>query len=89
MKKKIAILGSTSSIGKSLLRIVEKNKKNFKIELLTANTNYKDLINQANKYKVKIIDKIIIMKNPLTETSSSKTNQNREKVPPVSSTMKA
>ena len=48
MKKKIAILGSTSSIGKSLLRIVEKNKKNFKIELLTANTNYKDLINQAN-----------------------------------------
>ena len=55
MKKRIAILGSTSSIGKSLLRIVEKNKKNFKIELLTANTNYKDLINQANKYNVKNI----------------------------------
>ena len=55
MKKKIAILGSTSSIGKSLLRIVEKNKKNFKIELLTANTNYKDLIGQAKKFNVKNI----------------------------------
>ena len=44
MKKKIAILGSTSSIGKSLLNIIKKDKKNFKIELLTANTNYKDLI---------------------------------------------
>ncbi len=53
MKKKIAILGSTSSIGKSLLSIIEKDKKDFKIELLTANTNYKDLINQAKKFKVK------------------------------------
>ena len=55
MKKKIAILGSTSSIGKSLLGIIEKDKKNFKIELLTANTNYKDLIIQAKKFNVKNI----------------------------------
>ena len=31
MKKKIAILGSTGSIGKSLLKIIEKDKKNFEI----------------------------------------------------------
>ena len=55
MKKKIAILGSTSSIGKSLLEIIKKDKKNFKIELLTANTNYKDLINQAKRFSVKNI----------------------------------
>ena len=55
MKKKIVILGSTSSIGKSLLDIITKDKKNFKIELLTANTNYKDLIIQAKKFKVKNI----------------------------------
>ena len=55
MKKKIVILGSTSSIGKSLLNIIKKNKKNFKIELLTANTNYKDLISQAKRFKVKNI----------------------------------
>ena len=52
MKKKIAILGSTSTIGKSLLSIIDKDRKNFKIQLLTANTNYKKLINQAKKYKV-------------------------------------
>ncbi len=55
MKKKIAILGSTSSIGKSLLNIIKKDKKNFKIELLTANTNYKDLISQAKKFNVRNI----------------------------------
>jgi len=55
MKKKIAILGSTSSIGKSLLEIIKKDKNKFKIELLTANTNYKDLINQAKKFNVKDI----------------------------------
>ena len=53
MKKKIVILGSTSSIGKSLLSIIKKDKKSFKIELLTANTNYKDLINQAKQFNVK------------------------------------
>ncbi len=53
MKKKIAILGSTGSIGKSLLRIVKKNKKDFEIILLTANKNYKELLNQTKKHKVK------------------------------------
>ena len=33
MKKKIVILGSTSSIGKSLLDIIQKDYKKFKIEL--------------------------------------------------------
>ena len=55
MKKKIAILGSTSSIGKSLLSILKKDKKKFEIELLTANTNYKDLVSQAKKFDVKNI----------------------------------
>ncbi len=55
MRKRIVILGSTSSIGKSLLDIVEKDKKKFKIELLTANTNYKSLIGQAKKFNVKNI----------------------------------
>jgi 1-deoxy-D-xylulose-5-phosphate reductoisomerase len=53
MKKKIVIFGSTSSIGKALLSIIKKDKKKFKIELLTANTNYKDLINQAKQFNVK------------------------------------
>ena len=54
MRKRIVILGSTSSIGKSLLDIIEKDKKKFKIELLTANTNYKGLIGQAKNSTLKI-----------------------------------
>ena len=52
MKKKIAILGSTGSIGKTLLKIVEKNKDNFEIVLLSANKNYQSLFKQAKKFRL-------------------------------------
>ena len=51
MKKRIAILGSTGSIGKILLNIVKKNEKLFKIILLTANKDYKTLYTQAKTRK--------------------------------------
>ena len=44
MKIKIAILGSTGSIGKTLLDIIRKDRKNFEIILLTADKNYKLLL---------------------------------------------
>ena len=53
--KKIVIFGSTGSIGLSLLKIINEDKKNFKIELLTANKNYKKLIKQAKFFNVKNI----------------------------------
>ena len=53
MKKKVAILGSTGSIGKTTLEIIRKDKKNFQIELLTANNNVNELIKQAKEFKVK------------------------------------
>jgi 1-deoxy-D-xylulose-5-phosphate reductoisomerase len=53
--KKIVIFGSTGSIGSSLLKIIKDDKKNFKIELLTANKDYKKLIKQAKFFKVKNI----------------------------------
>ena len=53
MKKKIAILGSTGSIGKSLINIIKKDKKNFQVVLLTANKNYKELYKQSKLLKVK------------------------------------
>ena len=53
--KKIAIFGSTGSIGSSLIDIIKKNKKDFKIELLTANKNYKKLIKQLIFFNVKNI----------------------------------
>jgi len=53
MKKKIAILGSTGSIGKTLINIIKKDIKNFEIVLLSADGNYKELIKQAKFFKVK------------------------------------
>jgi len=55
MKKKIAILGSTGSIGKSTLKVIDKNRKSFDICFLSANNNYKELVKQAIKYKSKNI----------------------------------
>ena len=49
----VAILGSTGSIGSNLLNIFSKDKKNIKIVLLTANKNYKKLLENAKKYNVK------------------------------------
>ena len=53
MKKKIAILGSTGSIGKTLIEIIKKDKKNFDVILLTAHKNYKEILKQAKILKVK------------------------------------
>jgi len=53
--KKIAIFGSTGSIGLSLLKIIKDDQKNFKIVLLTANKNYKKIIKQVKLFNVKNI----------------------------------
>ena len=53
MIKKIIILGSTGSIGKTLVDIIKKNKNKFKVLLLTTNKNYKLLFKQAEDLNVK------------------------------------
>ena len=53
--KKIAILGSTGSVGKQTIDIIRKDKKNFKICLLTANKNHKLLSKQIKEFKVKYV----------------------------------
>ena len=53
MKNKIAILGSTGSIGKTLISILKKDKKDFEVVLLTADKNYRELLKQAKIFNVK------------------------------------
>ena len=55
MKKKIAILGSTGSIGKQTLKIIKKDKKNFDVVLLSTNKNTKLILEQAKEFNVKNI----------------------------------
>ena len=52
MVLKISILGSTGSIGLSALKIVDK-EKDLRVELLSANKNYKQIKKQITKYKPK------------------------------------
>ena len=51
----LAILGSTGSIGETTLNIIRKNKNNFKIKLLSTNTNIKKIYHQAIEFNVKNI----------------------------------
>ena len=55
MKKKIIILGSTGSIGKTTFDIVKNNRKDFEIVLLTTNKNSSTILKQAKLLKVKNI----------------------------------
>lgn len=49
--KRIAILGSTGSIGKQALDVIRENKDKFSAEILTSNNNYKLLIEQAIEFQ--------------------------------------
>jgi len=51
LKKRIAILGSTGSIGTQALQVIESNHHLFQVEVLTANSNVKLLAEQAIRYK--------------------------------------
>lgn len=54
MKKKLAILGSTGSIGKSTLQIVKKTKE-FKVKLLVTHKNFSEIIKQIRIFKPEIV----------------------------------
>ena len=66
MTKDIFLLGSTGSIGEAAINVLKKDKKNFKIKLLTTNSNIQKIYNQAIFFKVKeivIFDKKEYYKN--------------------------
>ncbi|NQU32963.1 MAG: 1-deoxy-D-xylulose-5-phosphate reductoisomerase [Bacteroidetes bacterium] len=55
MKKRVAILGSTGSIGTQALSVIDEQYELFTVEVLTANNNSKLLINQAIKYLPNVV----------------------------------
>lgn len=73
MKKNIAILGSTGSIGTQALKVIEAFPDLFSVEVLTANRNADLLIQQAIKYKPNVVvineetlyDKVQLALDPL------------------------
>ena len=55
MTKDIFLLGSTGSIGETALSILKQDKKNFKIKLLTTNSNVNKIYKQAIQFNVREI----------------------------------
>jgi 1-deoxy-D-xylulose-5-phosphate reductoisomerase len=51
VKKHVAILGSTGSIGTQALEVIQAHPEKFAVELLTANGNTDLLIRQAIKFQ--------------------------------------
>ncbi|MBP7358169.1 MAG: 1-deoxy-D-xylulose-5-phosphate reductoisomerase [Prevotella sp.] len=51
MKKQIAILGSTGSIGTQALQVIEEHSDIYEVYCLTANNSTKKLAEQARKFK--------------------------------------
>ncbi len=65
MKLKISILGSTGSIGTTALKIINKKKKIFIVNLLSAKKNFRLISNQIKKYNPKVFvvtDKKVFLK---------------------------
>ncbi|GAB5408753.1 MAG: 1-deoxy-D-xylulose-5-phosphate reductoisomerase [Balneolaceae bacterium] len=70
-KQKLAILGSTGSIGKQALEIVRQHPEKFEVVVLTANTNVDLLANQINEFSPKygLICKDDLFKNLKNQVS--------------------
>jgi 1-deoxy-D-xylulose-5-phosphate reductoisomerase len=72
-KKKVAIFGSTGSIGTQALEVIKSNQDIFEVEILTAHNNEELLIKQALEFKpnaVVIVDekKYDTLKSALSST---------------------
>lgn len=55
MKKQIAILGSTGSIGTQALQVIKEHPDQYEAYALTANNRVEDLINQAREFKPEVV----------------------------------
>ena len=77
MKKKISILGSTGSIGLSVIKIIDKKKKFFKPYIFSANKNIKLINKQIKKYNPNFY---IVTDNKIYEKIKEKNKKKNTKI---------
>ena len=77
MIRDIYILGSTGSVGMTTLKIIDKDKRNFNIKLLTTNKNINKIYKQALEYKV---NKIVIFDKDKQKKNITKFKKKKIKV---------
>ena len=74
-KKRIAIFGSTGSIGTQALEVIKANPTLFEVEILTAQTNDALLVKQALEFAPNAVvigdeSKFAVVKNALAQTNT-------------------
>ncbi|RFM28706.1 1-deoxy-D-xylulose-5-phosphate reductoisomerase [Deminuibacter soli] len=74
MSKRIAIFGSTGSVGRQALEVIEANSDKFTAEILTAHTNEALLIKQALQFNPNIVVIGDEKKYPIVKEALAKTN---------------
>ena len=72
MKKQIAILGSTGSIGTQALEVIEDQPELFEVYAITANNRAEELVAQARKFNPEVVviankDKYAFVKESLSD----------------------
>ena len=72
-KKKIALFGSTGSIGTQAIEVIRANPTLFEVEILTAQTNHERLISQALEFNPNAVvigdeSKYLLVKDALSST---------------------
>lgn len=72
-KKRIAILGSTGSIGTQSLEVIAQNPDAFEVEVLTANNNVELLVEQAKYFQPNVV--VIANKEKYPEVSDALENE--------------
>ena len=70
----VGILGSTGSIGKSLIELLKSHKKRYKIIFLSTNKNINELLKQRKLFNVKNL--IVTDKKAYEEISKKNKNKN-------------
>ena len=73
MKKRIAILGSTGSIGTQSLEVIAQNPDAFEVEVLTANNNVELLVKQAKQFQPNVV--VIANKEKYSFVSEALSNE--------------
>ncbi|MBL7849265.1 MAG: 1-deoxy-D-xylulose-5-phosphate reductoisomerase [Cyclobacteriaceae bacterium] len=72
-KKRIALLGSTGSIGRQTLDVVAANPEHFEVEVLTAQNSAEELIRQAKQFKPNAV--VIVNEEQYTTVKQALANE--------------
>jgi 1-deoxy-D-xylulose-5-phosphate reductoisomerase len=74
--KKISILGATGSIGTQTLDVIKNDKENFELSAISANSNYKKVINIIDEFNPKLVSMVDLKAYDMVKNYCKENNKN-------------